>query len=79
MPYVYYSRLSCCFRTGHKKQQLEDAMDRYASAFECLLRCVRPKIEGHICSKAEIAAQINLYMPEGRSAGRTAVWGCVKA
>ena len=63
MPYCTVS-LKLLSPTGHKKQQLEDAMDRYASAFECLLRCVRPKIEGHICSKAEIAAQINLYMPK---------------
>ena len=63
MPYCTVS-LKLLSPTEHKKRQLEDAMDRYASAFERLLRCVRPKIEGHICSKAEIARQINLYMPQ---------------
>ena len=63
MPYCTIS-LKLLSPTAKKRQQLDDAMERYAAAFERLLRCVRPGIEGHVSSKTEIGRQIGLYMPQ---------------
>ena len=63
MPY-YTVSLKLLTPTTSKKQQLDQAMDRYAMAFERLLRCIKNELhEGSSYNKMDLTRLVNEYLP----------------